>query len=223
MVFFDIDGTLVRRIGLAHREALIEGVRRVTGLETGVDGIPLHGMLDPEILAAMMANAGARPALIRRALPRIQRHAQAYFVRHCPSLERKVCPGVRRLLSRLEDAGVPMGLVTGNYSRIGWKKVERAGLRRHFRLAAFAEMGKDRAALLRLAIREARHRGWIRRGARISLVGDTPRDIAAARANGVMAVAVATGLCDLEELAGAAPDILVEDLRALAPAALMGP
>jgi phosphoglycolate phosphatase len=222
MVFFDIDGTLVRRIGLSHREALIDAVRRVTGLETGVDGIPLHGMLDPEILAAMLSNAGARPAEIRRAMPRIQRHAQEYFVRRCPNLERRVCPGVRRLLDRLQQAGVPMGLVTGNYSRIGWKKVERAGLRHHFRVAAFAEMGKNRAALLRLAIGEARRRGWVREGTRISLVGDTPRDIDAARANSVLAVAVATGLCDLEELAGAAPDILVEDLRALSPEALFG-
>jgi phosphoglycolate phosphatase-like HAD superfamily hydrolase len=223
MVFFDIDGTLVRRIGLSHRKALIEAVRRVTGLETSVDGIPLHGMLDPEILTAMMTNAGASRSSARRAMPEIQRHAQTFFVRHCPSLERKVCPGVHRLLERLRGAGVPMGLVTGNFSRIGWKKVERAGLKDHFRLAAFAEMGKDRAALLRLAIRQGRARGWIRKGTHISLIGDTVRDVQAARANGVLAVAVATGLCSMEELAVASPDVLVEDLRALRASVLIEP
>jgi phosphoglycolate phosphatase-like HAD superfamily hydrolase len=223
MVFFDIDGTLIRRIGPTHREALIEAVRRVTGLETCVDGIPLHGMLDPEILSAMMINAGASRSVARRAMPEIQRHAQTHFVRHCPSLERKVCPGVRRLLERLRGAGVPMGLVTGNFSRIGWRKVERAGLKDHFRLATFAEMGKDRAALLRLAIRQARARGWIRKGTHISLIGDTTRDVQAAQANGVLAVAVATGLCSMEELAGASPDVLVEDLRALRASVLIEP
>jgi phosphoglycolate phosphatase-like HAD superfamily hydrolase len=217
MVFFDIDGTLIRRAGPHHREALIESIRRVTGLETSVDGIPLHGMLDPEILAAMMRNAGASAALVRRAMPDIQRHAQAIYARRCPRLERKVCPGVRRLLYRLRRRGVPMGLVSGNFVRIGWKKVERAGLRRNFCVAAFAGMGKDRAALLRLAIRQAREQGWIGAGARIALVGDTPRDVQAARANRVLAVAVATGLSTREELAAARPDILVDDLRQLAP------
>lgn len=223
MVFWDIDGTLIRRAGPQHREALMRAVERVTGLETRVDGIPMHGMLDPQILAAMMRNAGASGALIRRAMPEIERLAQADYARCCPSLERKVCPGVRRLLGRLAGAGVPMGLVSGNFTRIGWKKVERAGLRRHFRIGVFAEMGKDRAALLRLAIRQARQRGWIRRGTRISLIGDTPRDVEAARANRALSVAVATGLCGREELAGARPDILVDDLRSLPAEALYLP
>jgi phosphoglycolate phosphatase-like HAD superfamily hydrolase len=221
LVFFDIDGTLIRRIGPAHRNALIQAVRRVTGLETGVDGIPLHGMLDTEILAAMLANAGASSGRIRRAMPEIQLHAERYFARHCPNLERKVCPGVRALLRRLARAGVPMGLVTGNFTRIGWKKVERAGLKRYFRLAVCADMGRDRAALLRLALREARARGWAGRRTLITLVGDTPRDVQAARANGVRSVAVATGLCTMEELRNSSPDVLVEDLRQLPAGVLL--
>ncbi len=220
MVFWDIDGTLIRRAGPHHREALIDSVRRVTGLETSVDGIPLHGMLDPDILAAMMANAGASRAAIRRAMPEIARRAQAQYARTCPNLERKVCPGVRSLLNRLGRAGVPLGIVSGNFTRIGWKKVDRAGLRRHFRIGAFADMGKDRAALLRLAVRQSRERGWIGRRSFLSLVGDTPRDVQAARANGVLAVAVATGLSSREELEASRPDILVDDLRQLAPEAL---
>jgi phosphoglycolate phosphatase len=221
VVFWDIDGTLIWRTGPHHREALMQSVRRVTGLETTVDGVPLHGMLDPEILSAMMRNAGATPTLIRRAMPEIERRAQAVYVRTCPNLERKVCPGVRRLLNRLGQAGVPMGLVSGNFTRIGWKKVERAGLRRHFQIAAFAGMGKDRAALLRLAIRQARERGWITSRTRISLVGDTPRDVQAAQVNRVQSVAVATGLSTREELVAARPDILVDDLRSLAPEAFL--
>jgi phosphoglycolate phosphatase-like HAD superfamily hydrolase len=156
-------------------------------------------------------------------MPLVQRHAQAIYVRRCPSLERKVCPGVRRLLDRLQRAGVPMGLVSGNFVRIGWKKVERAGLKHHFGIGAFAGMGKDRAALLKIAMREAREKGWLQRGTPVSLVGDTPRDIQAARANGVLAVAVATGLCTMEELAEASPDVLVADLRSLAPEVLLRP
>ncbi len=220
-VLWDIDGTLIRRAGPEHRQALITAIRRVTGLETNVDGIPLHGMLDPDILTAMMLKAGARAAEIRRAMPEIERHAENYYLRHAACLERKVCPGVRRLLRRLERAGVPMGLVSGNFPRIGWRKVEKAGLKRFFVVGAFAGMGKDRAALVSLALRMLRREGRIGRRALVSLVGDTPRDVMAARLAGVRAVAVATGLCSFEELAGAKPDILVEDLRRLPLEALL--
>ena len=59
LVLFDIDGTLIRRAGPHHRQALVEAVRKVTGLESTTDDIPVQGMLDPNILAIMMKSAGA--------------------------------------------------------------------------------------------------------------------------------------------------------------------
>jgi phosphoglycolate phosphatase-like HAD superfamily hydrolase len=214
LVLFDIDGTLIRRSGPHHREVLVEAVRRATGLETTTDHIPLHGMLDPDILTEMMRRAGATQALIRRALPEIVQDAQRRYVRRCPSLKRKTCPGARRLLERLRRRGILMGLVTGNLTRIGWKKVGRAGLKQYFRFGAFGEMSADRAGLVRLAIREARRAGWIERDARICLVGDSPNDVRAAQANRIVSIAVATGISSCEELAGLSPDVLLPDLRA---------
>src|SRR5437763_4402572 len=98
LVLFDIDGTLIRRAGPHHRQALVEAVRRVTGLESTTDSISVQGMLDPDILAIMMKNAGAGPAWIRAAMPELIRVAQAAYVRSCPDLQRRVCPGVRRVL-----------------------------------------------------------------------------------------------------------------------------
>ena len=78
------------------------------------------------------------------------------------------------MLDRLSRRDILLGLVTGNLTRIGWHKLHRAGLRRYFRFGAFGEMAATRAGLARLAIREARSRGWIARDAPISLVGDSP-------------------------------------------------
>lgn len=215
LVLFDIDGTLIRRAGPHHRQALVEAVRKVTGLETSTDHIPVQGMLDPQILTIMMESAGATRSQIRRAMPDVIRAAQSIYVRTCPDLQRKVCPGVRRLLARLNRRGIPVGLVTGNLTRIAWKKMDHAGLRRYFRFGAFSESAKDRAGLVRLAIREARRKRWIGPGAHISLIGDHPNDIGAARANGVRAIAVATGIEPAEVLAEHSPDVLVADLRSL--------
>ncbi|MBZ5596129.1 MAG: HAD hydrolase-like protein [Acidobacteriia bacterium] len=215
LVLFDIDGTLIRRAGPHHREALVDAVRAVTGLVTTTDHIPVHGMLDPDILARMMQDAGASRAAVRRHLPAIMQRAQAIYVRRCPNLQRKTCPGVRRLLYALSRRGIPLGLVTGNLTRIGWKKMERAKLRHYFRFGVFAEMAANRATLARMAIEHARRQAWIGRRASISLIGDAPSDIIAARANGARAIAVHTGISTREELAALEPDILLEDLRAL--------
>ncbi len=216
LLLFDIDGTLVRRAGGHHREALVAAVHKVTGLTTTTDHIPVQGMLDRDILAWMMRDAGASPALVRRTMPALVAKAQSIYPRRCPSsLRAKVCPGVRGLLARLARRRIPAGLVTGNLTRIGWTKLDRAGLKPHFRFGAFAERASSRAGLVRLALREARQRRYVNGATHVWLVGDHPNDILAARANGIRSVAVATGLSDRAELAAHQPDLLLEDLRSL--------
>jgi phosphoglycolate phosphatase len=215
LVLFDIDGTLIRRAGPHHREALVEAIRRTTGAETTTDDVPVAGMLDRDILATMMLRAGMSPAAIRKAMPAVMLRAQSIYVRRAPDLARKVCPGVRSLLARLARRGVVTGLVTGNLTRIGWRKMERARLRQYFRFGAFAELAPDRAGLVRIAIRQAKKQGWISANSRISFVGDHPNDVRAAQANGIRAVAVATGLVSIDELRSHAPDVILPDLRSL--------
>ena len=215
LTLFDIDGTLVRRAGPHHREALVYAVRRVTGLETTTDGIPVQGMLDPDILTIMMRTAGARRSAIRKALPEVLRAAERYYLRVCPVLVGKHCPGVEPALEKLVRRGILLGLVTGNLTRIGWRKLKRAGLRDYFRFGAFGEMARTRGGLARIAIREARQRGWIDRAAPISLIGDAPADILAARENGIRAICVQTGITPLEELEALRPDVFLKDLREL--------
>src|SRR4051812_50182983 len=101
LVLFDIDGTLVRRPGPHHREALVQGIRRVTGLDSTTEGIPVQGMLDPDILAIMMRRAGLPRARIRDVLPEVQRAAERYYLRVCPPLHEKHCPGVAPVLEKL--------------------------------------------------------------------------------------------------------------------------
>jgi phosphoglycolate phosphatase-like HAD superfamily hydrolase len=215
LVLFDIDGTLIRRAGPHHREALVEAIRRTAHVGTTTEGVPVAGMLDRDILTTMMLRAGMPRSEIRRVLPEVIKRAQSIYVRRVPDLAGKVCPGVRGLLGRLSRRGVVIGLVTGNLSRIGWRKMERAGLRHYFRFGAFAEMAHDRAGLVRIAIRRARQERWIGRDSNISLIGDHPNDVLAAQANGIRSVAVGTGIVSLDELQSHAPQIAVADLREL--------
>ncbi len=64
------------------------------------------------------------------------------------------------LLDFLRARGTILALVTGNLTRIGWRKLERAGVHHYFCFGAFGEMKLRRAAdLARLAIERARRDG----------------------------------------------------------------
>ncbi len=217
LVLFDIDGTLLRRAGPAHRESLEYAVLRVAGVHSTTGGIPVAGMLDRDILRLMMAAGGMKPAQIRHAMPEVIETAMRIYPRRCPDLSRKLCPGVRSFLRAIRRRGAVCGLVTGNLSRIGWTKMRRAGIEEHFQFGAFAEQGRSRAQLAALAIAEARRKGWIARNSKIALIGDHPNDVAAARANSIVSVAVGTGVVSWDELTGSGPDLAVPDLRALSP------
>jgi phosphoglycolate phosphatase-like HAD superfamily hydrolase len=83
-------------------------------------------------------------------------------------------------------------------------------------------MAGNRAGLARLAIRQARSSGWINGRSPISLIGDAPSDIIAAKANRIRAIAVHTGISTPDELLACEPDVLLESLRALRPEMIEG-
>jgi len=101
--------------------------------------------------------------------------------------------------------------VTGNLTRIGWRKMERCGLKSYFRFGAFGDEHEDRDELAKIALGKAeRILGRRVRGDEATVIGDTPRDVACARAIGARAVIVATGLVSREELIAAGPDVILE-------------
>jgi phosphoglycolate phosphatase-like HAD superfamily hydrolase len=198
-----------------HRLALIEGIRRVTGHETTLDGISTSGMLDRDLIAVMLRACGESERRIQKSLSRIVKECQACYSENCVDLSPFVCLGVLETLQTLRLRSAIMGLVTGNLSTMGWRKVENAGLLEYFSVGAFAEDGRTRARLARVAASRAKKNALISKHARISLIGDHTNDIRAAKANGFQSVAVGTGLISLAELKAAEPDILVANLSEL--------
>jgi phosphoglycolate phosphatase-like HAD superfamily hydrolase len=220
LILFDIDGTLVRRAGTHHRQALVDAVHEVTGAGTTTEGIPVHGMLDPDILTLMLRAAGFQAAEIASAMPAIIEAAQDIYDSSVPDLRDKTCPGVVPLLDQLRDRDAVLALVTGNLTRIGWRKMERAGLRPHFRFGAFGEMAATRGGLARLAIERARREALITPDSPIALIGDAPQDVRAAQENGIRSIAVRTGVTPPGDLEACLPDLLLDDLTHLDPHSL---
>jgi phosphoglycolate phosphatase-like HAD superfamily hydrolase len=211
LVLFDIDGTLLRGAGRHHKDALLEGIRRVTGHIVTLDGIDTSGQLDRDLIATLLQSCA-----VEAALEQIVAECQDAYLANCAAdLSGFVCKGAREVLAELQMRGAILGLVTGNLSEIGWRKMELAGIRSFFSLGAFSEDGLTRAQLARMAAARAKERQLITDDCRISLIGDHQNDILAAKANGFRSVAVASGVMPIEQLRQFEPDILISSLSEL--------
>jgi len=127
-------------------------------------------------------------------------------------------PGVLELLEALSRAdGIRMGLGTGNFRGGGELKLRHYGIGDYFpgMPGGFGEDSESRDVVIAMAI-ERMSNG--RRAARVVVVGDTPHDVTAARANGAVALAVATGRNDAAELAACGADAVMSDLSDTAAA-----
>jgi len=128
----------------------------------------------------------------------------------------RVHPGVRELLASLSDRrGVAVGLGTGNLREGARIKLEHARLHHHFAFGGFGCDHEDRTAIVDLAAaRGAEHLGVPRAACRVVVIGDTPRDVAAARDIGAEAVTVETGGIAAAELLAAGATRAYPDLAA---------
>lgn len=222
LVLFDIDGTLLRGAGPHHKNALIEGVRRVTGLSTTFEGIDTAGQLDRDLIVALLRAGGLDEQEIQPVLAEISSECRQCYGANCAAdLSGFVCKGAREALVELRARGAVLALVTGNLRDIGWRKMELAGLRDFFSLGSFSEDGATRAELARMAAYRAREQDLVSADCCVSLIGDHANDIQAARVNGFQSIAVASGVMSAAELARFAPDILLNDLSELDCRAIM--
>jgi phosphoglycolate phosphatase-like HAD superfamily hydrolase len=200
LVLFDIDGTLLLRASGEHRLALHDAVREVWGVAEP-EAVPVQaaGRTDLDIAREICLLSGVDAARIDDGLQDFRAAASAAYARRCPpDLTPTVSPGMEEVLTHLASReGHVLGLVTGNLEPVARLKLQRAGLGAYFApgVGGFGSDHEDRAALPAIARRRAgRLNGggaWPREATVV--VGDTPRDIACARADGVLAVAIATG------------------------------
>jgi phosphoglycolate phosphatase-like HAD superfamily hydrolase len=220
LLLFDIDGTLVSGATDAHRDAMHEALRDVHSVDANrVFRRPLKpaGRTDPEIARAILLDAGVSAERIDDRADAVREACCEAYARLCPSnLEHTVLPGISELLASLSArADLKLGLLTGNYEAVARLKLARAGIGGCFPSGqgAYGSDAEDRAALPAIARRRAGVVGRPHSRELTTVIGDTPRDIACARADGVRCVALATGPFGPEELASA--DAVAADANAL--------
>lgn len=212
LVLFDIDGTLVLTGG-AGVAALDRAFEEAMGVSGACDALDTGGKTDQAIVREI---AGRK---LGRAASAVE-HEQVMeaYLRHLADLvpaspRYRVLPGVEGAIAAAEAAGCAVGLATGNVARAARIKLERADLWRRFPFGGFGCDAEDRGELVGHGIRRGEaHAGKTYARTDVVVIGDTIRDVAAARACGAVAVAVATGSQDAATLRAAGADVVLDTL-----------
>jgi phosphoglycolate phosphatase-like HAD superfamily hydrolase len=207
---FDIDGTLLNTGG-AGQAAMEAALRSEFGITWPAAGIPMAGRTDRAIMVDLLKHFGLS------ADAETWNAARAGYLHHLPrTLDDRagsVLPGIVELLEALSARDdVSLGLLTGNFRDGARLKLEYYALHHHFEFGGYGDehLHRDDVARQALDTANSHHNGPVELN-RVWVIGDTPADIACARAIGANAVAVGTGLYPLEDLEAEKPDHLLAD------------
>jgi len=201
---FDIDGTLLYARGVG-RTAFGVAFEAAYGVPyPDLAGLTFVGATDSNVVRQMAAACGvaSTPAREEHFFLRLAHAIDAALDQTRPL----IYAGVPELVARLAGRGHALGLVTGNVRATAWSKLRHADLDHAFLFGAYGDDHPERAEIAALACARAP----VDAPPRV-LIGDTPLDIQAAHANGLKAVAVATGWVTAEELAAAGADLVLPD------------
>jgi phosphoglycolate phosphatase-like HAD superfamily hydrolase len=209
LYLFDIDGTLLhaRRSGRRVFESVFAAQHGIAG---ACDGMKFGGKTDPALIDEVFVARLGRPASARE--------RDAFLDAYLPLLRADIASngvevfgGVREAIGWLAArSDVMLGIATGNVRAGAEAKLAAAGLHDYFALGGYGCDSHMRAELVAAAIARGRGRADLRE---VVVVGDTVHDIAAARACGAVACAVATGADSAEALAAA--DVVFASLAEL--------
>ena len=199
---FDIDNTLIQSSS-GHVASLILAIKDVYGLDTSIDVINYHGMTDPEIIIRIVEKYDVDDQFIQSRLKECMDHMQLQYARIVQTENIVILEGVSDLLTKLDQKGFVLGLVTGNLETIARAKLKKIGLNEFFKFGGFGSDHISRTELVKIAIRRAGKLFDLDDTRRIFHFGDAPQDMRAAREAGVTPIGVTTGVFSADELEAA--------------------
>jgi phosphoglycolate phosphatase len=212
-ILFDVDGLLITTGGAGTR-SWRWAFDELYGIPADIGEFTESGMTDPVVgRLTFTAVIGHQPSA--EELARVVSH---YLMRLPEEVAQssgyRVLAGVEELLPRLCHGGFLLGITTGAVEAAAHIKLARANLNRFFSFGGYGSDSADRGELTRKAIaRAAEILGSPIDPQRVLVVGDTPKDIAAAHAAHAISVGVASGHYSEEELREAGAEYVLSSLE----------
>ena len=215
LILFDIDGTLTRTQNgyLPFNEAIFE----TFGIDGDIRTVVPDGNTDPQIVRDIFTRARVQIEIHDAQWQRFTLSLRERYRHHVEqgTATVRALPGAAELVQALAaGADFVPSVVTGNFEVTAQVKLCAAGLASYLKRGAYASDSPHRPDLPAIA----KKRWEEQTGRKLTteqcvIVGDTPKDLAAARANQMKCVLVGTGRYPVEELTYWQPDGSLADLR----------
>lgn len=211
VLLFDVDGTLVTTCGAGRR-----AIERAFELRHGTKEIlnfSFGGMTDKAIVRDALLALG-RPSLPESEMEDMLRFYLEVLTEEVARTRIRIHDGMARAMD-MADARpeVALGLGTGNIRKGAEIKLGCVGIYHRFSFGGFGDDSIDRPTLLMAGARRGADKlGLAIEDCRIVIIGDTPKDVAGAKAIGAESIAVATGMHGIAELKQCDPTAAFENL-----------
>ncbi|BCS93574.1 HAD family hydrolase [Metallosphaera javensis (ex Sakai et al. 2022)] len=200
-VIFDIDGTLLEN-SRAHKLAFSTLFKRYGIDKHKYNNLITHGMTDRGIVYEVFRISGFQKS--EQELDLLVKELSDIFMEFFEPSDVAMLPGVADLLKELSNKAI-LGIGTGNCKKIALARLAAADLHSYFKFGSFGDNFLRREEMLQEAL------SLIPRSENLDIfvIGDTPKDIDAAKKVRATAIAVATGNYTVDQLADA--DLVVEN------------
>ncbi len=208
LIVFDIDGTLIDVQGAGHR-AMDHAFEASYGIAHAFDGISFAGATDLGVLhtAAQKHHLRMTPEDVLAFKTLFTSHIQ----RELQQSPGHALPGLPDRLFELQADGFDLALGTGNFKTSAYLKLALFGMAGFFPVGSFGDDGMTRLDILTHGIERARtyyQKNWDQ----ITVLGDTPGDMAAAEKLGTVGLGVTTGAYSEAELKSAGAHAVLPNL-----------
>ena len=220
LVLFDLDGTLVNAGG-AGRTSLRKAIKELYGVEPEFDHSLISGRTDLDNFSIVysLIKKGKKPtaaemkkmkAKYLEILP-----TEVHAVVRCKKYD--LIPGVEKFLKMLaKDKDVILGLGTGNLEEGAKIKLEPSKLGSYFTVGGYGEDGQTREEMLQAAVKRAEKKFKTKlEPDQVYVIGDTHRDICAAKNCGFHSAVLTNGFGDAQKIQRAAAELETKDFNDL--------
>jgi len=216
LILFDLDGTLVDAGGCGQR-ALVRALEKLYHLTPKFDHALISGRTDLDNFSLIygLIKKGKKPSAAE--LKKIKTEYVNFLAQEVNASVRakkyKLVPGVKKFLEFLaKDKDIILGLGTGNVEEGAKLKLAPSGLFSYFTVGGYGEDGHTREEMLQAAVKRAEKKYKTKISPdQVFVIGDTHRDIVAAKNCGFHSAVLTTGFGEAQKIQRAAAELQARD------------
>lgn len=211
LLLFDIDGTLLKPVGVGKR-AFLKALQQKFGDLSKLSEFSFDGLLGRQIVEKSLKMMGVTSS---------QEEKSEILKCYVENLKKEIpddatewlCPNVPQILKESLKKGFHLAILTGNIKNAAFLKLKSLKLDNYLKVGSFGDDADERWQLVDIAIERA-EKYYSTKFAKdgVFLVGDSTRDVEAGRKAGIKVISVATGLAPYEKLQILEPFLLLRDM-----------